>query len=59
MPKVVVTGAPGFPEPFRATIVPGLHEVLMAGAEEPVTVLSTEAGELIVVDSKYIEEVDS
>jgi hypothetical protein len=56
MIKVKVVGVPGYPDEFRATIIPGLHEVPQPG-EEPVTVISTEAGEILVVPSSSIEEV--
>jgi hypothetical protein len=55
--KVNVVGAPGFPEPFRATLIPGLDAVQLAGEKEPYAVVSTEAGELLAVPSRCVEEL--
>ncbi len=52
--RVEITGAPGFVDRFRATLIPGLHEVRLAGESEPVSVVSTEAGEILAVPSGCI-----
>lgn len=58
MPQhIKVVGAPGYPEEFRAVLIPGLHEVPQPG-EAPVSVISTEAGELLAVPSDTVEFVE-
>lgn len=57
MPQhVKVVGAPGYPEEFRAVLIPGLHEI---PGESPVSVISTEAGEILAVPSESVQFVDS
>lgn len=58
MPQhIKVVGAPGYPEEFRAVLIPGLHEVPQPG-EAPVSVISTEAGELLAVPSDTVRFVE-
>lgn len=58
MPQhVKVVGAPGYPEEFRAVLIPGLHKVPQPG-RNPVSVISTEAGELLAIESEFVELVE-
>lgn len=58
MPQhVKIVGAPGYVEEFRAVLIPGLHEVPAVDDRGPVSVISTEAGELLVVPSRFVEFV--
>ena len=50
MPNVIVTRHAGWPEQKPATLIPGLHEIPLAG-EDPVTVVSLENGEIHAVPS--------
>lgn len=56
--QVEIIGAPGFVDRFKAVLVPGLHEVSFAGDVEPVSVITTQAGELLAVPSKYVHPVN-
>jgi hypothetical protein len=58
MLHVFVDAQEGFPEPFRAILIPGLHEIPQFGAE-PVSVISTPAGETLVVPSSTVHEAES
>lgn len=51
--KLVIVEHKGFPQRFKATLIPGLHKVDQPG-EDPVTVISTEAGDVIAVPSRYV-----
>lgn len=57
--RVKIVGAPGFTEEFRAVIIPGLHMVPQTGSREPVTVISTEAGELLCVPSSTVRDPET
>lgn len=52
--QVVVTPHAGQPERFRATLIPGLHKVSSPPGAEPVSVVSTEAGEVLAVQSRHV-----
>lgn len=54
--KVKVVGVPGFGEDFRAVVIPGLDRVAQPG-EANVAVISTEAGELLVVPADSLVDV--
>lgn len=49
---VVVTPHAGHPEQFKATLIPGLHKISSHG--EAVSVVSTEAGEVLAVPSRNV-----
>lgn len=49
---VIVTPHAGYPEQFRATLIPGLHKISSRG--ELVSVVSTEAGEVLAVPSRNV-----
>lgn len=52
--EVVIAGHPGFVDEFRASLIPGLHNFTTPAEKEPVTVICTEAGEPLVVRSRYV-----
>lgn len=54
--KVKVVGVPGYPESFRAVVIPGLDRVAQPG-EADVAVISTEAGDILVVPADSLEDV--
>lgn len=54
--RVKVVGVPGYPESFRAVVIPGLDRVARPG-EADVAVIRTEAGELLVVPSDSLEDI--
>lgn len=54
--KVRIVGVPGFTEDFRATVIPGLDRVAQPG-EADVAVISTEAGETLVVPADSLVDV--
>lgn len=56
--RVKIVGLPGYVEEFRAVIIPGLHRVPQPG-EQPVTVISTEAGELLCVPSSTVRDPET
>jgi transcription antitermination factor NusG len=56
MHKVEINGAPGFVDQFKATLIPGLHKV-EATYGMPVSIVSTEAGETLAIESKYVRIV--
>lgn len=59
MPQhVKVVGAPGYPEEFRAVLIPGLHDIPQPDGP-PVSVISTEAGEILAVPSESIRFVEA
>lgn len=49
---VIVTPHTGHPEQFRATLIPGLHKI--SSRSEVVSVVSTEAGEVLAVPSRNV-----
>lgn len=51
--QVEITGAPGFVDNFKATLVSGLHRVGTVDGQ-PVTVVTTEVGEYLAVPSKHV-----
>lgn len=51
---VVIFKLPGFADRFRATLIPGLHRVPTPDTERLVSVVSTEAGELMAVASRNV-----
>lgn len=55
--KVKVVGVAGYPEGFRAVVIPGLDRVKNVREDEVVAVISTEAGELLVVPADSLEDV--
>lgn len=52
--QVVVFKHPGFTDRFRAILIPGLHKVSSPPGAEPVSVISTEAGEVLAVQSRHV-----
>lgn len=56
--EVEIIGAPGFVDRFRAAVIPGLDWIERAG-EEPVTVIVTEVGEILVVPAGSVHDVES
>lgn len=50
--QVIVTPHSGHPERFRATLIPGLHKI--SSRDEAVSVVSTEAGEVLAVPSRNV-----
>lgn len=58
MLHVVVDAQEGFPEPFRAVLIPGLHEIPQPGSE-PVSVISTQSGETFCVPSSTVHDSES
>lgn len=58
MLHVQVDAQEGFPSPFRAVLIPGLHEISQPGSE-PVSVISTQSGEVLCVPSRTVHPVDS
>lgn len=55
MPQpVIIFRHPGFTDRFSATLIPGLHEVSSAPDVEPVSVVSTEAAEILAVKSRHV-----
>lgn len=50
--QIVVTPHAGQPERFRATLIPGLHKI--SSRDEVVSVVSTEAGEVLAVPSRNV-----
>lgn len=59
MPQhVKVVGAPGYPEEFRAVLIPGLHDIPSATGDS-VSVISTEAGEVLAVPSESVQFVEA
>lgn len=55
--SVEIVGAPGFVDRFRADLIPGLHEIRICRDVEPASVVSTEAGEILAVQSRYVRIV--
>jgi hypothetical protein len=55
--RVKVNGVPGYTEAFRATVIPGLDRVPGVDGRGDLAVISTEAGELLVVPSDSLEDV--
>jgi hypothetical protein len=53
-PQVVVFKHPGFVDRFKATLIPGLHKISSAPDVDPVSVVSTEAGEVLAVQSRHV-----
>lgn len=52
---VVVHKLPGYTDEFKAVVIPGLHKIPTPGSPDRlVTVISTEAGELLAVESRHI-----
>ena len=49
-----INGLAGYPDGYKVTIIPGLHRMDLPTAEDLISVASTEAGELLVVPSKYV-----
>lgn len=56
--KVQIVGAPGFVNKFRATLVPDMHEIQAGPGCPVVSIISTEAGELLAVPSDSVEFVE-
>lgn len=56
--KVKVRKVPGFVDGFTATVIPGMDEVPAVDDRGPVAVISTEAGELLVVPSSALEDIE-
>ncbi len=54
--RVKVVGAAGYPEAFSAVVIPGLDRVARPGKAD-VAVISTEAGEILVVPADSLEDV--
>lgn len=54
--KVEIVGAPGFVDRFPATVIPGLERVNGFGDRGDLTVVSTAAGELLVVPSSTVHD---
>ena len=52
--QVIVFKLPGYVDRFRATLIPGLHRIVSARGAEPVSVVSTEAGEVLAVESRHV-----
>jgi len=49
-----INGLAGYPDGYKVTVIPGLHGIESTYEDEFVTVASTQAGELLVVPSKYV-----
>lgn len=56
--RAQLVGCPGYEDGYRCTVIPGLHEIPRPGGE-PVTVISTEAGDLLCVPSHYVRPRES
>lgn len=54
--KVKIVGLAGYPEDFRAVIIPGLHRIPRPGDVDQ-SVISTEAGELMCVPSDAVRDL--
>ena len=52
--QVIIADHPGYVERYKATVIPGLHEIQCAQDVEPSTVVTTEAGEILVVRSRHV-----
>jgi hypothetical protein len=57
--RVEINGQPGYADGFKAVLIPGLHEVVYVDDAEPKSVIVTEAGDILAVDSKNVTFVDS
>lgn len=56
---VEVNGEPGYADGFKAVLIPGLHEIAFVEGVGSKSVIITEAGDFLAVDSKNVTFVDS
>lgn len=51
---VIVFRAPGHEDEFRATLVPGLHEIVAVDSRGPLTVVADAEGDVFVIPSRHV-----
>lgn len=56
--KVEITGAPGYVDGFKATLVPGLDHVQVSANAPEVSVVVTDAGETLAIPSEFVHDLN-